>query len=49
MQEILQMLEEVNGKKGIQFTKSIQDYFNILSKRFRSNSKRTRFVYLLYD
>jgi hypothetical protein len=33
MQEILQMLEELNGRKDIQFTKSIEDCFNILSKR----------------
>jgi hypothetical protein len=34
----LQMLEKLDGKKDIQFTKSIQDYFNILLKRFRSSS-----------
>jgi hypothetical protein len=31
-------LEKLDGKKDIQFTKSIQDYFNILLKRFRSSS-----------
>jgi len=41
MPDILEMLEELNGKKGIQFTKSIQDYFDILSKGFGSNFKRT--------
>jgi serine/threonine protein kinase len=41
MQEILQMLEELNGKKDIQFTKSIQDYFDMLSKRFGSNFNKT--------
>jgi hypothetical protein len=39
MQDILQMLEELDGKKDIQSTKSIQDYFDILLKRFRSNFK----------
>ncbi|CAK9877015.1 unnamed protein product [Sphagnum jensenii] len=34
MQDILQMLEELDGKKDIQFTKSIQDYFDMLLKRF---------------
>ncbi|CAK9273807.1 unnamed protein product [Sphagnum jensenii] len=34
MQEILQMLEKLDGDKDIQFTKSIQDYFDILLKRF---------------
>jgi serine/threonine protein kinase len=41
MQEILQMLEELNGKKSLQITKSIQDYFDNLSKIFGSNFKRT--------
>jgi hypothetical protein len=41
MQEILQMLEELNGKKDIQFTKSIQDYFHMLLKKVGSNFKRT--------
>jgi hypothetical protein len=41
MQEILQMLEELNGKKSLQITKSIQDYFDKLSKIFGSNFKRT--------
>jgi hypothetical protein len=40
MQEVLRMLEELNGKKGIKFAKSIKDYFNILSKRFGSNFER---------
>ncbi|KAH8962719.1 hypothetical protein BDL97_05G115300 [Sphagnum fallax] len=34
MQDILQMLEGLDGKKDIQFTKSIQDYFDMLLKRF---------------
>jgi hypothetical protein len=33
------MLEELDGKKDIQFTKSIQDLFNILSKRFNPFSR----------
>jgi len=41
MQEILQMLEKLDGKKDIQFTKSIPDYFDILLKRFQSNFKMT--------
>jgi serine/threonine protein kinase len=39
MQEILQMLEELDGKKDIQYTKSIQDLFNILSKIFNPFSR----------
>jgi hypothetical protein len=39
MQEFLQMLEELDGKKDIQFTKSIQDYFDVLLKKIRSNFK----------
>jgi hypothetical protein len=35
------MLKELNGKKGIQFAKSIKGYSNILSKRFGYNFERT--------
>ncbi len=40
MQEVLQILEGLNRKKGIQYiVTSVQKYFNILSKTFGSLSK----------
>jgi hypothetical protein len=47
MQEIAQMFEELNGQKGIQFTKSIQDYFDMLSKKFDPIS-RGHDLYIYY-
>ncbi len=43
----LQMLEKLDGKKDIQFTKSIQDYFNILLKRFRSSSNDMICIFII--
>jgi hypothetical protein len=41
MQEVLQILEQLNRKKHMQsITTSIQEYFNVFSKRFGSTFKR---------
>jgi hypothetical protein len=41
MQEVLQLLEGLNKKKGLQYIATlIQESFNTLSKRFGSTFKR---------
>jgi hypothetical protein len=48
MQEVLQLLEGLNKKEGLQYIATlIQESFNTLSKRFGSTFKRMGFVYSL--